>query len=192
MEAVHGITKPHTDQLESCDKDLFRNIFKSPCTTPSAAYYLETGAIAIKHLLRGRRVMYLWTILQNSEEELVSKVYRAQKLLPVKDDWIHTINDDLEVLGIPFDEEKIRKTKQITFKNLVNKKIKELAHCSLLENKKGKLINLSDDYCMQEYLTTDKITLAQKQILFNPAYKNDTCPIKLQESVSREPKLYTL
>ena len=62
---------------------------------------------------------------------------------------------------------KIRNNKQITFKNLVNKKIKELAHCSLLENKKGKLINLSDDYCMQEYLTTDKITLAQKQILFN-------------------------
>ena len=167
IEAVHGITKPHTDQLESCDKDLFRNIFKSPCTTPSAAYYLETGAIEIKHLLRGRRVMYLWTILQNSEEELVRKVYRAQKLLPVKDDWIHTISDDLEVLGIPFDEEKIRKTKQITFKNLVNKKIKELSHCSLLENKKGKLSNLSDDYCMKEYLTTDKISLEQKQILFN-------------------------
>ena len=71
--------------------------------------------------------MYLWTILQNSEEELVSKVYRAQKLLPAKDDWIHTISDDLEVLGIPFDEETIRKTKQITFKNLENKKIKELS-----------------------------------------------------------------
>ena len=59
VEALHGITKPHTDQLESVDKDLFRNIFKSPCTTPTAAYYLETGAIQIKHLLIGRRVMYL-------------------------------------------------------------------------------------------------------------------------------------
>ena len=62
---------------------------------------------------------------------------------------------------------KIRNNKQITFKNLVNKKIKELAHCSLLENKKGKLINLSDDYCIKENLTTDKISLEQKQILFN-------------------------
>ena len=46
------------------------------------------------------------------------------------------------------------------------KLIKELSHCSSLENKKGKLINLSDDYCMK-YLTTDKISLEQKQTLFN-------------------------
>ena len=167
IEAVHGITKPHVDMLESCDKDLFRNIFKSPCTTPTAAYFLETGAIQIKHLLRGRRVMYLWTILQNSEEELVSKVYKAQKLLPVKDDWIFSITDDLEVLDIPFDEEKIRNTKKDTFKKLVNEKIRELSHCSLLQDKKGKLCNLSDHYGMKEYLTTDKISLEQKQLLFN-------------------------
>ena len=166
VEALHGITKPHTDQLESVDKDLFRNIFKS-YTTPTAAYYLETGAIQIKHLLIGRRVMYLWTILQNSEEDLVSKVYRAQKLLPVKDDWIYTISDDLEALGIPYDEDQIRNTKQSTFKKLVNEKMKELSHGSLLQDKKGKLINLSDDYCMKEYLTTDKISLEHKQILFN-------------------------
>ena len=45
--------------------------------------------------------------------------------------------------------------------------MKELSHGSLLQDKKGKLINLSDDYCMKEYLTTDKISLEQKQILFN-------------------------
>ena len=111
--------------------------------------------------------MYLWTILQNSEEDLVSKVYRAQKLFPVKDDWIYTISDDLEALGIPYDEDQIRNTKQSTFKKLVNEKMKELSHGSLLQDKKGKLINLSDDYCMKEYLTTDKISLEQKQILFN-------------------------
>ena len=174
VEALHGITKPHTDQLESVDKDLFRNIFKSPCTTPTAAYYLETGAIQIKHLLIGRRVMYLWTILQNSEEDLVSKVYRAQKLLPVKDDWIYTISDDLEALGIPYDEDQIRNTKQSTFKKLVNEKMKELSHGSLLQDKKGKLINLSDDYCMKEYLTTDKIlfNLCIRMVTVWSNYKN--------------------
>ena len=111
--------------------------------------------------------MYLWTFLQNSEEDLVSKVYRAQKLLPVKDDWIYTVSDDLEALGIPYDEEQIRNYKQSTFKKLVNEKIKELSHCSLLQDKKGKLVNLSDDYCMKEYLTTDKLSLGEKQTLFN-------------------------
>ena len=45
--------------------------------------------------------------------------------------------------------------------------MKELSHGSLLQDKKGKLINLSDDYCMKEYVTTDKISLEHKQILFN-------------------------
>ena len=31
VKSLHGITKPHVDQLESCDKDLFRKIFQSPC-----------------------------------------------------------------------------------------------------------------------------------------------------------------
>ena len=123
MESLQGLTKPHVDQLESCYKDLFRQIFQSPCTTPTAAYYLETGATKISFLLRGRRIMYLWNILQNSDDELVKKVYNAQKVLPVKDDWIFSVKEDLEILGIPFDEENIRTTKKESFKKLVNTKI---------------------------------------------------------------------
>ena len=167
IEALHGITKPHVNQLESCDKDLFRQIFKSPCTTPTAAYYLETGATKIQFLLRGLRIMFLWNILQKSDDELVRKVYNAQKLLSVKDDWIHHIEDDLDVLGIPFDEEKIRKTKKFSFKKLVNDNIREASHSSLLQDKKGKLVNLSSDYGMKEYLSSEKISLEQKQLLFN-------------------------
>ena len=50
---------------------------------------------------------------------------------------------------------------------MVNEKMKELSHCYLLQDKKGKRINLSADYSMKEYLTTDKISLEQKQMLFN-------------------------
>ena len=67
---------------------LFKSVFQSPFSTPIAAYYLETGAIPIRFVLIGRRLMYLWTILQKNEEELVSKVYQAQKLFPVKDDFV--------------------------------------------------------------------------------------------------------
>ena len=68
-EALYWITNNHVEQLESCDKMLFSAIFKSPSTTPTVAYYLETGAIQVKYLLKGRRIMFLWSILQQAETE---------------------------------------------------------------------------------------------------------------------------
>ena len=105
--------------------------------------------------------------MQKTDDELVTKVYNAQKLLPVKDDWIFTIKEDLEFLDIPFDEENIRRTKKETFKKLVNSKIREASHSSLLQDKKGKLENLSSHYGMKEYLSSDKLMLKDKQLLFN-------------------------
>ena len=104
---------------------------------------------------------------KKTDDELVTKVYNAQKLLPVKDDWIFTIKEDLEFLDIPFDKENIRRTKKETFKKLVNSKIREASHSSLLQDKKGKLENLSSHYGMKEYLSTEKLTLKNKQLLFN-------------------------
>ena len=44
--------------------------------------------------------MYVWTILQKSEKEHVTKVYQAQKLFPVKDDFIYQIKEDTKDLGL--------------------------------------------------------------------------------------------
>ena len=71
------------------------------------AYYLETGAVQIRYLLQGRRIMFLWSLLQKSEDELARKVYNAQKEFRVKDDWIYDLEKDLEDFGIEFVEEKI-------------------------------------------------------------------------------------
>ena len=82
-EALHGITKQHVQQLESCDKMLFKDIFQSPSTTPTVSFYLETVAIMIRFLLKGRILMFLWNILQKPEDELVRKVFNAEKSFPV-------------------------------------------------------------------------------------------------------------
>ena len=108
-EALYGIRSVHIEMLETCDKMFFKSVFQSPCTTPTVTYYLETGAIRIKYLLKGRRIMYLWTILQKSEDELVRKVYNAQKQFRIQDDWIEDIEEDLDDFGIEFDEGKMKK-----------------------------------------------------------------------------------
>ena len=166
-EALYGITINHVEQLESCDKMLFSAIFKSPSTTPTVAYYLETGAIQVKYLLKGRRIMFLWSILQQAESELVRKVYEAQKMFPVKDDWIFQVKNDMEELDIEFDEKAIKNMKKWKFKKIVYEKMNEVSHSHLLSLKKGKLANLSSHYGMKEYLKTDRMNLVQKQLLFS-------------------------
>ena len=170
-EALYGIKKSHIEKLESCDKMLFKSVFQSPCTTPTVAYYLETGSVQIKYLLKGRRIMYLWNILQKSDQELARKVYDAQKQFRVKDDWIEDIEQDLDEFGIEFDEEKISKMKNENFKKIVIEKMRELAHSSLLAEKDGKemskLSGLSSHYGMKDYLETERLSIKEKQLLFN-------------------------
>ena len=38
------------------------------------------------------------------DEELVSKVYKAQKLFPVKDDFVHQVIEDMEDNGLELNE----------------------------------------------------------------------------------------
>ena len=168
-EALYGITTAHLEQLESCDTMLFKSLFQSPCTTPIAAYFLETGAVPIRFLIKGRRLMYLWTILQKSDDELVRKVFNAQKLFPVKDDFIHQIEKDLEDIGMEFDEEMIKKMKKTSFRELIREKIKTASHSYLLQKKESlsKLDNLSSNYSMKDYLKTNKLSTQEKQLLFN-------------------------
>ena len=168
-EALHGITNTHIDQLESCDTMLFKSIFQSPCTTPIVAYFLETGSVPIKFLLKGRRLMFLWNILQKNDDELVRKVFNAQKMFPVKDDFIHQIKEDLEDIGMEFDEQVIMQIKKHKFKMIVNDKIRVASHSYLLQKKErlSKLDNLSSDYFMKDYLTTDRLSTDEKQLLFN-------------------------
>ena len=166
-EALYGINDAHITQLESIDTMLFKSVFKSPFSTPIVAYYLETGAIPLRFILKGRRLMYLWTILQKSDDELVAKVYMAQKLFPVKDDFIYKIKEDMEDIGLNLEDEDIKNMKKTKFKNLVNCKIREPAHSYLIQKKENlsKLKNLSYDYQLKEYLTTNRLSTSEKQLL---------------------------
>ena len=167
-EALHGIKNLHIEQLESVDTMLLKSVFQSPFSTPIAAYYLETGAIPLRFVLKGRRLMYLWTILQKSEDELVTKVYQAQKLFPVKDDFIYQIQEDMNDLGMEFEDNTIKNMKKAEFKKLVNSKIREAAHSYLLQEKErlSKLKNLSSEYQLKEYLQTNRLSTSEKQLLF--------------------------
>ena len=73
-EVLYGVKNKHIQMLESCDRTFFSKLFRVPITCSNEAAFLETGCLPIRHILMGRRVMYLWTLLKKKDEELVNQV----------------------------------------------------------------------------------------------------------------------
>ena len=103
-EVLYGITNAHIEKLEQVDRIFFRKVFQVPNGTAIEAFYLETSAIPIRHLLIGRRLLYLWDILNRNESELVRKVFESQKSFSVKNDWALQVHLDLEEYEINLTE----------------------------------------------------------------------------------------
>ena len=66
-----------------------------------------TGTIPSKNVISTRRMIYLQNILKKSKEEVVRKVYEAQKVNPVKGNWTELIKRGFNDVGIHLDEAEI-------------------------------------------------------------------------------------
>ena len=167
-EVLYGLTNDHIKMLEGCDKTLFRKLFNVPITCSYEAFYLETGCLSIKYILKGRRLMYYWTLLNKSETELAKQVFIIQNKFSVKDDWIKQVKLDLDELNIQLTENEIREMKYEAFKKVVKTKSNEKFFEYLLSLKlnHSKTQNLSS-YKLQTYLESENLTYKQKQLLFS-------------------------
>ena len=112
--------------------------------------------------------MFYWAILHKGVSELVTKVYEGQKLSPVKNDWFLQIQSDLKYCNIDLSEEEIRNMKEMKFKTLVKKNIQAVGREYLIElkEKHSKSDGLTKSNRCQGYLTSNKLTLDEKQLLF--------------------------
>ena len=111
--------------------------------------------------------MFLWTILQKSESDLVRKCLTAQQINPVKNDLATTFANDLERCSITLTMSDISKMKKSKFRKLVNTQIRNLAKEYLinLKMKHSKLDQISDSYRTEKYLESSNISTEEKQIL---------------------------
>ena len=113
--------------------------------------------------------MYLHHILSRSKDELIRRVYGAQKRKPAKNDWINIIKRDCADVGITFNEAQIISLKKHNFKKLVKEKIRKIAFKYLIEIKESqsKLTEIEyKEFKKQEYLGCSKLTEEEKSILF--------------------------
>ena len=114
--------------------------------------------------------MFLHYLLNLPESDLTSKVFQAQILQPVKNDWALQVKQDLIEIGLSDTTfEEIKVMSKNAFKNLVKDRIRKLAFNTLMKEKvdKSKLKNLSySELTIQPYLVTDKLSLPQKQLIY--------------------------
>ena len=160
----------HLTKLENCDKKLMTKIFSVPITCSYESFYLETGCIPIRFILQGRRLMYYWTLLRKSNEELVKQVFDVQKSFSSKDDWINQKNEDKTSLNIDISEDSIKKMTKYKFKKLVKQKIQIKASEFLYnirdQENRTKSKNLKN-YKFQNYLKCNNISIKEKKLLFS-------------------------
>ena len=56
--------------------------------------YLETQVLHITYLVSIRRFSYYQNIFKRQRDEIVKKVVVAQKISPIKGDWVKLVEED--------------------------------------------------------------------------------------------------
>ena len=168
-EVWYSVKAKHLETLENIDQILLRKMFKAHSKTALEALFLEAGIIPLRFIIAKRRLMYLWTILQRPEEEMLKKVYKTQKVVRTSGDWANIIEEELKTYNINLTDEEIEATSKYTFKNLVKRNVdsealKYLNEKAAKHSKSGDLIK--SEISEERYLTDKRFSLSEVQLLF--------------------------
>ena len=125
------------------------------CTTP------------IRYLLMQKRLMYLWHILQRDENELIKRVYLAQKYCTSKLDWYNQIVKDKSELDIHLKDIQINECSKEAFKKFVKYKVnvKRKQYLSFLQSQKSKSKHFVFGDKPASYLTDQRFSKEQAEML---------------------------
>ena len=124
----------------------------------------------IRFILKSRRLNFLYYILSDKEDSLLSNVFRAQVDNPVKGDWVNTIKKDLEELEMNLSFEEIKRNTKEQFKRIVKEHVNEKAfeYLKNLQQTHSKVKPIQyEKFSLQSYLRADnKLTTKEKAFTF--------------------------
>ena len=126
-EAWHGLTKSQIKAFEKIDEALIKDLTESHAKIPVPAIYLETGQVPVRYILACRRILYLQNILQGNDNELVKKVYLAQKADTSEGDICQLVESDLQLINLQISNGQITGMSSFDLKKLVKLKAEQAA-----------------------------------------------------------------
>ena len=65
---------------------------------------METGVLPLRWVLAERRITFMKHIVNKHDNELIKKIFLAQKDSPNQGDFVQLVTKDLEDLNVTFEE----------------------------------------------------------------------------------------
>ena len=167
-ESWYNVKEEQYRKLEEIDEMFLTKIFELPQSVPKLSLYAESGKYPLRFIILVRRLMFWWDIVNKGEEELVHKFYLAQKLKPVKNDFVLQIVEDLDEIGLVVTENEVKKISRQKFKKIVEYKVGIHVRKYFQKMKKSKTNHLvfGEKITAAKYLTSKKLSVAEIQTLF--------------------------
>ena len=170
-ETWYDVTKKEMSELESVDEILLRKILSAHSKTPLETLYLESGNIPIRFIMMSRRLNFLHYILNEDDDSLLKRFFTAQRESPLKGDWVTTVTEDMQELGIDLTMEEIAATSKLRYKEIVKNRVekKALQYLIKLKESHSKAKNIKhDNIQLQPYLRseTKNLTINEKKFIF--------------------------
>ena len=193
-EAWHGVTKKDIILLEKVDESLLRGLLQAHPKIPLEALFLETKSIPIRYILASRRLMYLHNILQRDPNEMVRKIFEAQKTDTSTGDFVELVKEDCEAIELNMGEDDIKKISRDKLKKILKSRVTEAAFKYLISLKQShsKMENVKyEQFEMSSYLKSPLFKIDDISLLlalktrtvrgirndFGGLYPDKTCPL---------------
>ena len=169
IESWYNLTDAEVEELQILDRILLRKILQVSKSCPSIYLYLDLGVAPLKRMIQAKRVMFLQYILTRKDDDLLKKFFLAQCRNPSKNDWCHTVRQDLSELGISNEFDDIKKLSKYQLSKLVKSACVEKSFDDLIlaqeRYSKGKELNYGK-LKIRSYFTTNNISKEQAILIF--------------------------
>ena len=204
-EVWHSISENEIKMLEKVDEHLLRSLVKGHSKTPLEFLFLEAGATPIRFLISSRRLMYLQTILKRPQQELIRRVYTAQKHDTLPGDFYQQVQKDFDLIGKHYTEKYIQQQSKESYKREIKERIRNAAFEYLqdLQSKHSKVQGIVyKKFETQKYLKSPLFKNEEVNLLhalrsrvvavknnFSSKYKNNLlCPLCIM-SIDDQPHI---
>ena len=134
-EAWVNLSEKNIRKLEQTDEILLSKILDADSNSSNVFKYLELGIHPVRFEIMIRNVIFSQYILQQEENSMMSKVFKATRENPIQGDFVKTCTEYLETLDIELSFEEIRNMTKYEFTKLEKLKTTESAFKYLMEKK---------------------------------------------------------
>ena len=124
-EVWNDVKMKQKETLESVDLMLLKKIFNAHSMTAKETFFLEAGVLPVRFIIAKRRLLYLWQIMHRKDDDLLKRVYQAQKVSKTKNGWAELIESDKKEFGIDFTDDEVSTMSENNFKTIVNTAVTE-------------------------------------------------------------------